>query len=158
MESRILAATTRLAQSPPPQSMEPWLHLDLTAAQIRTLAVLREDKPLTIGRVADFLGITLPTASHLVDKLVRAGFAERSDDPLDRRRAVVRPSARGAALMRGLREINQSYLQACLARMADADVAALLQGMAALADTAEAIKREADTSEQPSEAKEPTHA
>lgn len=158
MEQRIVAAATRLYQSPPPQSMEPWLHLDLTAAQMRTLAVLSRDEPMTIGRVADVLGVTLPTASHLVDKLVRADFAERSDDPLDRRRAVVRPSARGMELMRSLREFSQSYFAACLAVMGDADIAALMQGMTALADAAEALKRDAGTSEKPSEIKESVHA
>lgn len=158
MEQRILAATTRLYQSPPRQSLESWLHLDLTAAQMKTLAVLSGDEPMTIGRVADLLGITLPTASHLVDKLVRAGFAERSDDPLDRRRAVVRPSEQGAALMRSLREFSQSYLLACLAHMSDADIAALMQGMTALADATEALKSEADERTQPSEIKEPVPA
>jgi DNA-binding MarR family transcriptional regulator len=157
MEQRILAATTRLYQSPPRQSMESWLHLDLTAAQVKTLAVLRADEPMTIGQIADVLGITLPTASHLVDKLVRAGFAERSDDPLDRRRAVVRPSERGADLMRSLREFNRSYLTACLAGMRDADIAALMQGMTALADAAEALKRDA-APETPSQTQEAVHA
>jgi DNA-binding MarR family transcriptional regulator len=158
MEQQILAASTRLYQSPPRQSLESWLHLDLTAAQMKTLAVLSGDEPMTIGQVADLLGITLPTASHLVDKLVRAGFAERSDDPLDRRRAVVRPSAQGAALMRSLREFSQSYLLACLAGMTDADVAALMQGMTALADAAEALKRVDDASDPVTAQTEPVHA
>jgi DNA-binding MarR family transcriptional regulator len=146
MENGILAAMTRLYQSPPRQSIEPWIQLELTTAQMRTLAVLSEDEAITIGRVGEYLGITLPTASHLVDKLVRGGFAERSDDPLDRRRAVVRPSARGAELMRSLREFSLSYLQECLNQMDDADIAALQQGMTALADAAQTLKRAADTS------------
>jgi DNA-binding MarR family transcriptional regulator len=158
MEQRILAATTRLYQSSPRQSLESWVHLDLTAAQMKTLAVLSGDEPMTIGRVADLLGITLPTASHLVDKLVRAGFAERSDDPLDRRRAVVRTSAQGAALMRSLREFSQSYLLDCLACMSDADVVALMQGMTALADATEKLKQGADVPATLTETKEPVHA
>jgi MarR family transcriptional regulator, organic hydroperoxide resistance regulator len=146
MMNGVLAAMARLYQSPPRQSIDPWIQLELTTAQVRTLAILSEDEAITIGRVGELLGVTLPTASHLVDKLVRSGFAERSDDPLDRRRAVVRPSPRGAELMRSLREFNLSYLQECLTQMDDADVAALQQGMAALADAAQALKRAADAS------------
>ncbi len=158
METAVMAALDRLSRHAPRQSLESWVHLDLTAAQMKTLAVLSGDEPMTIGQVADVLGITLPTASHLVDKLVRAGFAERSDDPLDRRRAVVRPSARGVELMRSLREFGQSYLASCLAGMSDADVAALTQGLTALADAAEALKRDASAAEQPAAQREPVHA
>lgn len=158
MEQQIVAAMTRLYQAPPRHSLESWLHLDLSAAQMKTLAVLSGDEPMTIGQVADQLGITLPTASHLVDKLVRAGFAERSDDPRDRRRAVVRPSAEGAELMRSLREFSQSHLLACFAGMEDADLAALARGVTALADAAEAMKRADAASDQPIAQKEPVHA
>ena len=39
--------------------MEPWLHLDLTTAQVKTLAVLADREPETIGQAAEMLGITL---------------------------------------------------------------------------------------------------
>jgi DNA-binding MarR family transcriptional regulator len=156
MENGILAAMARLYQSAPRQSIEPWIQLELTTAQMRTLAILSEDEAITIGRVGGYLGITLPTASHLVDKRVRGGFAERSDDPLDRRRAVVRPSARGAELMRSLREFSLSYLQECLNQMNDADIAALQQGMTALADAAQTLKRAAGTSPAGVTIQEPT--
>ncbi len=50
-------------------------------AQLKTLALVAEEPGGAIGSVATVLGITLPTASHLVDKLVRAGLVERHDDP-----------------------------------------------------------------------------
>ena len=135
-EQDFLTAFRRMYQVTPRQSMQPWLHLDLSMAQLKTLALIVEEPAGTIGRVATVLGITLPTASHLVDKLVRAGLAERHDDPLDRRRAVVRPSARGVELITSFRAVNETFLRSCLARMTPADRAALLQGVNALADAA----------------------
>lgn len=141
-EEAIMEATTRLYQASPPKSMEPWLHLDLTTAQVKTLAVLSDSEPATIGEAAETLGITLPTASHLVEKLVRAGFAERHEDPIDRRRTVARPTAQGMELIRSLREFSTAYLRACISRMSDADLATLAQGMNALACAADELKND----------------
>jgi MarR family transcriptional regulator, organic hydroperoxide resistance regulator len=153
----IMAATTRLYQASPPKSIEPWLHLDLTTAQVKTLAVLSDSEPATIGEAAEMLGITLPTASHLVEKLVRAGFAERHEDPIDRRRTVARPTARGMELIRSLREFSAGYLRACLSRMSDADLAALAQGMDGLAHAADELKHDPAWSRASAPHKEPTH-
>jgi DNA-binding MarR family transcriptional regulator len=156
-EEEIMAATTRLYRASPPKSMEPWLHLDLTTAQVKTLAVLSDSEPATIGEAAETLGITLPTASHLVDKLVRAGFAERHEDPIDRRRTVARPTARGMELIRSLREFSAGYLRACIGRMSDADLAALAQGMDGLARAADELKNDPAWSRESTPHKEPVH-
>lgn len=155
LEETIIAATTRLYRASPPKSMEPWLHLDLTTAQVKTLAVLSDSEPVTIGQAAEMLGITLPTASHLVEKLVRAGFAERHEDPIDRRRTVARPTARGTDLIRGLREFSSSYLRACISRMSDTDLAALAQGMNGLVRAADGLKTDPAWSRESAPAKVP---
>lgn len=110
-----------------------WLELELTIAQLRTLRVLKDEGPSTIGHVAEMLGITLPTASHLVDKLVHSGHVERADDPEDRRRAVARPSARGEELLNHLQEGDSRYTRLCLDRISDDDLAAFVQGLRAFA-------------------------
>ena len=135
-DDEVLAAFRRIYQAASRQSMRPLLHLDLSMAQLKTLALVAEEPAGTIGQVASVLGITLPTASHLVDKLVRSGLVERHDDPLDRRRAVVQPSIGGTALIASLRSVNEAFLRACLTQMTAADRAALLQGLNALAGAA----------------------
>jgi DNA-binding MarR family transcriptional regulator len=152
-----MAATTRLYQASPPKSMEPWLHLDLTTAQVKTLAVLSDSEPVTIGQAAELLGITLPTASHLVEKLVRAGFAERHEDPIDRRRTVARPTAQGTELIRSLRELSTVYLRACIDRMDDADLAALAQGMNGLMRAAEELMSDPAWGRELAPRREPAH-
>ena len=138
-ENDILTAFRRAHQATLHQSMQPWLHLDLSMAQLKTLALVAEEPGGTIGGVATVLGITLPTASHLVDKLVRAGLVERHDDPLNRRRAIVQPSTQGAELLASLRSVNEAFLRACVGQMAPDDRAALLQGMNALAEGARRV-------------------
>jgi DNA-binding MarR family transcriptional regulator len=109
-----------------------WLELDLTMAQLKTLVVLSEANAPTIGAIAETLGITLPTASHLVERLVRAGLAQRADDPADRRRALTQLTPAGEELLRGLRHGEQAWLRQLLDQLDDADLAALTQGLDAL--------------------------
>lgn len=116
-------------------AMRYWLELDLTVAQLKTLMALKDEGSSTIGHVAEMLGITLPTASHLVDKLVHSGHVERADDPMDRRRAVARPSARGEELLNHLQE-GDPYTRLCLERISDDDLAAFVQGLRAFARAA----------------------
>lgn len=136
LESDFLQARRDIFRATQGWAMRHWLELDLTAAQLKTLHALKDGGSATIGGVAEILGITLPTASHLVDKLVHAGYVERVEDPEDRRRTAARPTARGAELMHRLQEGDARYMRLCLDRMSDEEVAALVQGMQALARVA----------------------
>jgi DNA-binding MarR family transcriptional regulator len=45
---------------------------------------------MTVGCMAAALGLTLGTVSGILADVERAGFVERSPDPADRRRTIVR--------------------------------------------------------------------
>ena len=53
------------------------------------LSLLSERGPLTVGRLAAALGLSLPTVSGIITDVELAGFVERSADPEDRRRTIV---------------------------------------------------------------------
>ena len=106
-------------------------NIDLTLAQLRTLAILAEEGPLVIGQIAQRLGVGLSTGGHLVERLVQAGLAERAEDAGDRRRTVARLTAAGEAMYGQLR-IGPQRLQSLLQEMDDNDLQALLQGISAL--------------------------
>ncbi len=119
-----------------------WLELDLPTGQLKTLMTLDTHEGMTVGEVAEALHVGKSAASMLVDKLVQQGYAERSDDPSDRRRAIVVPSATGATLAARLRQGGGEQRMSRLMRQLSADdLAALSQGLRALAVIAE---READ--------------
>ena len=106
-------------------------NIDLTLAQLRTLAILAEEGPLVIGQIAQRLGIGLSTGGHLVDRLVQAGLAERAEDSEDRRRTLARLTPAGEDVYAQIR-IGPQRLQALLQHLHDEDLAALLQGLSAL--------------------------
>lgn len=105
--------------------------IDLTLAQLRTLAILAEEGPLVIGQIAQRLGIGLSTGGHLVDRLVQAGLAERAEDAEDRRRTVAHLTPAGEDVYAQLR-IGPQRMQALLGEMDEDDLKALLQGLSAI--------------------------
>jgi len=113
-----------------------WMELDLTIAQLRTLLVLAEEGPLVIGHIAQRLGIGLSTGGHLVDRLVQAGLAERTEDAEDRRRTLARLTPKGEDLYARL--LNPSLqMQTLIQKLESKDLEAFLQGLKALNRLAE---------------------
>src|SRR5882724_2593820 len=76
-----------------------WVDLDLPLAQIKTLLTVGDLGAPTIGEIATVLGVTQPTASHLVERLVQNELASRSEDTHNRRRTLVRLTPQGEELL-----------------------------------------------------------
>jgi DNA-binding MarR family transcriptional regulator len=115
-------------------------HQDLTMGQFRALLVLARAEPLGVGALGERLGVGLPAASRMIDRLVQDGLAERWDDPNDRRRTLVRLTAHGRDSMEQLhqgREHMRNRLLDLMSQLAADDLAALRAGMRALVDVAE---------------------
>jgi DNA-binding MarR family transcriptional regulator len=49
-----------------------------------------QDKPITAGRLAEITGLSTGAITGVLDRLERAGFITRDQDPNDRRRVVIR--------------------------------------------------------------------
>ncbi len=109
--------------------------LDISMAQVRTLHLLAEEGPLVIGQVAQKLGIGQSTAGHLVDRLVKASLAQRTEDPEDRRRTVAHLTETGWELFNRFR-VNGEQMSAQLKELSDDDLNALHQGLKALQQVA----------------------
>lgn len=73
-------------------------------------AVDQADGPPSIGDVASTLVIDPSTASRLVDQRVSEGLLERTSDPADRRRAVLRLTAAGRELLVELADSRREML------------------------------------------------
>ena len=116
------------------QTVEDWVELDLTMAQLKTLFTLEYGGAATIGQTAERLGISLPTASHLIERLVQGGFVERTEDSADRRRTLATTTKKGAELTRQLRQGGRDSLVDWLIEMDEDSLAALAKGMSRLAE------------------------
>jgi DNA-binding MarR family transcriptional regulator len=68
-------------------------HVGLSPADLEVLGVIEQHGPLTAGRLGEFTGLSPAAVTGLIDRLERAGVAERRADPSDRRRVLVAFSA-----------------------------------------------------------------
>jgi DNA-binding MarR family transcriptional regulator len=71
----------------------------LSVAQFRLLLFVRRNPGTSLSVLADHLGTTLPAASQLVERLVRAGFVSRAQHPEERRRVELRLTETGATAL-----------------------------------------------------------
>lgn len=109
---------------------------DLSMAQLKALAVIEQQPDCSMGMLSEVLGVKPPAASLLVEKLVRAGLVRRARDERDGRRVIVQPTAEGWEHLSRVRLGSRSALEDWVARLADDDLAALVDGLSALADIA----------------------
>src|SRR5436305_14314705 len=131
LEREVLAQYRAMMHRFKASSGTAWMEIDLTIAQLRTLLVLAEEGPLVIGQIAQRMGIGLSTGGHLVDRLVQAGLAERTEDAEDRRRTLARLTPKGEDLYARL--LNPSLqMQTLIQKLESKDLAAFLQGLKAL--------------------------
>jgi DNA-binding MarR family transcriptional regulator len=97
----------------------------LTIPQFRTLHFIQDHPGASLSETADFLGLTLPSTSKLVDQLVRRGVLARVDAADDRRRIILRITASGDALLSSAQSLVRQHLAGMLSRLGAVELAAL---------------------------------
>jgi DNA-binding MarR family transcriptional regulator len=111
----------------------------LTPARLSALSVLAYGGAQTMGELARSEGVTLPTASRLVEALVAAGLIVRAPDRSDRRIVRIAITPRGRRLM----EQGRSRRIAALARELEALDADELDALTAAVTALERLERPA---------------
>jgi DNA-binding MarR family transcriptional regulator len=102
LANRILKLSGDIFNAVSPDIPAEWLTLDLTLAQLRVLLVLKAQGPRRMSDIAAVLGVTLSTATGIVDNLVRKRLVVRKAAPKDRRLVICRLSRQGQELINRL--------------------------------------------------------
>jgi len=63
----------------------------LNPSDLGCLCLLLLHGPIPAGRLAELTGLTSGAVTGVIDRLERAGFAQRVLDPSDRRKVIVKP-------------------------------------------------------------------
>ena len=122
----LVRRVTRLLR---PGTHEDWTSLSLSRAQLRILILLQQERAASVGQLAAHLGVTLPSITATVDRLVRVGFVSREDDPTDRRRVINRLTPAGLAILERLQEGRRARLVAALERLTPDELMTLTTAM-----------------------------
>lgn len=105
---------------------------ELSAAQASALAILIDYGPMRMGELAERESIRMPTATALVDGLLREGLVSREPDPTDRRAVVVAPTAEAGRAVDRIRTSRDDTVTRALATLSDDHRAALAAALPAL--------------------------
>ena len=116
------------------QAMRAQLDGPLTVPQFRGLNFIDHHPGSSISALAGFLGVTLATASAMVDRLVRAGHLQSQGSQADRRRAELHLCASGKALLERMRRQTCNSLARALQARSPQELGALVAGLQVLAD------------------------
>ena len=107
---------------------------DLTVPQFRILIRL-DESPATNRDIAEWMGVTAPTASRMIDALLRREFVTRAyDAPTDARKVTVRLTPKGEACLANIRNEVQSQMIDRLASLPERKKRALSSGLAVLSE------------------------
>jgi len=101
----------------------------VSPVQLRALTALRQKGEANLAQLAEEIGITVSTASRLVDRLVAAGWVHRAPSESNRREISLTLTDAGKRLLRQFDRRRVVLLKECLERLSadrrDAVVAAL---------------------------------
>lgn len=86
----------------------------LSVVQLRALTVLSGLGSPNLGQLAGAMGVTVSTASRLVDRLVAAGLADRQPSPRSRREVAVVVTPTGQEILGRYDELRLAELRGLL--------------------------------------------
>ena len=109
---------------------------EVTLTQYRSLVVLASRGPQGVATLAEALAVTPPTASRLVDRLVRKGLVRRRGDSHDRRQVRVGLTEAGRHLVDVVTERRRQEIARLLTSIDRETQHALAAGLQQLARAA----------------------
>ena len=99
---RILQFTDSIFKQLLPTVPRELLELDLTMTQLKVVLLLFLNGPVRVSALALELGVSLPTTTGVIDRLVERGIVMREEPAEDRRVVLCRLSEQGHSLVSGM--------------------------------------------------------
>ena len=124
-----------------------WANNDLTFGQLRLLFILGHAGPISIGQLAERLGVTAATASELIDRVERRGLVSRRHRADDRRIVECLISDEGSRLLAQITGARQQAARRLLSVLTDEELADLDRLLATIAERLAAARTDALTTE-----------
>jgi DNA-binding MarR family transcriptional regulator len=109
--------------------------LDLSLTQVKALALLEErDQALSVGELAEGLGLSVAAMSRSVDGLVKRALVERAEDPADRRIKRVRTTPRARRAYQRIVAVRVATLERLIESLTNDERAKLAAALDALGE------------------------
>ena len=140
LDDQIIASYRTVARGLDRVMLPRLIQVGLTMPQFKALIAVTAAGPqgISVTELGSELSIGQPSASLIVDQLVRPAYVVRVPDKAERRRVLVTATPKGIDLATELRFGRRSTLYAWLDGVGDEDAEALLKGLRAFALAVEA--------------------
>jgi DNA-binding MarR family transcriptional regulator len=119
-----------------------WMDLDLTIVQLKSLLYIDFKGSTNFKQLADALGVTPPSVTGIIDRLVEQGLISREENPTNRRMQVLRTTDRGKSLIQRLLESRRSTMSTFLGGLSMQDLSSLARITSILASSIEQNKQQ----------------
>ena len=136
----ILKLTDRTFRELFPMLPKEWLHLDLTMSQLKVVLLLFISGSSRMSDIASALGVSLATATGVLDRLVERDIVLREADPEDRRVVLCRLSNKGEKLISGLWQLSRDRAGELMRALALSQLLLITEALEALLQAGEATK------------------
>jgi DNA-binding MarR family transcriptional regulator len=117
-----------------------WLHLDLTMSQLKVVLLLFVSGPTRMSVIASELGVSMATASGVVERLVERGILLREGEAGDRRVVLCRLSDEGEMLIDNLWQLSRDQVGELMRMIAPSKLLLIVEMLQALLQAGEAMK------------------
>lgn len=117
-----------------------WLHLDFTMSQFKVVLLLFVSGPLRMSVIASELGVSLATATGVVERLVDRGILLREGEAGDRRVVLCRLSDEGERLIGNLWQLSRGWAGELMQVMAPSKLLLIAEALQALLEAGEMTK------------------
>ena len=118
----IAAHVERIVRLDPSPTHPDWVTANLTFGQLRVLFLLRDDGPVSVGALADRLGVSIASASETIHRIERHQFVERHHRNNDRRVVECRLSPRGEQLVEEIAGVRLEGMRRLLSVLTPAEL------------------------------------
>jgi DNA-binding MarR family transcriptional regulator len=98
------------------------VRLGISMAQLNIMYTLQRNGEMTMSRLADVLGVSLSSATGLVDRIEERGYIERTRVPEDRRVVLVHVTEAGTRMLQENDALSDELMRTVLARLDPAEL------------------------------------
>lgn len=102
---------------------------DISIPQFRTLRFIQRNPDSSLSKLAEHLGLTLPSVSKLVDGLVKQKLINRQESTHDRRRLTLVLTQSGESIIDTARAGTQANIAKTLKQLSNAELETIHQAM-----------------------------
>ncbi|HEY7938118.1 MAG TPA: MarR family transcriptional regulator [Candidatus Limnocylindrales bacterium] len=109
-----------------------WHRGALSLVHLNVLSVLEAEGPISMGRLAEALDVSVASATGIVSRMTARGVVERRHDAADRRVVLVHLTEAGSKVNQSLDQNHRERLGELLEQLSAAEMAGFLLGLRAM--------------------------